>query len=125
MKLQVPYEEIESNIKILDELFSSYSVVNRIERLYAHFNHEEILYTSSFGADAAYLLHLVSRICPSQKVHFINTGYHFKETLEYKSTLQDLFQIEIIEILPDEKEYKFSLDKELWKIQPNRCCYIN
>lgn len=125
MKLQVPYEEIESNIKILDELFNSYSVVNRIERLYAHFNQDEILYTSSFGVDAAYLLHLISRICPLQKVHFINTGYHFKETIEYKDKLQDLFKIEIIEILPEKNEHIFTSEKELWKIQPNKCCYIN
>lgn len=125
MKLQVPYEEIENNIEILDELFSSYSVVNRIERLYSHFKPEEILYTSSFGADAAYLLHLISRICPTQKVHFINTGYHFKETLKYKNKLQDLFNLEIIDILPEENEHKLTEDRELWKVQPNRCCYIN
>ncbi len=125
MKLQVPYLEINKNIEILDELFSSYSIVNRIERLYNLFKPEEILFTSSFGNDAAYLLHLISRISPGQKVHFVDTGYHFRETEEYKNTLKNLFDLDIVEIRPDKDEHEFTTNKELWKIQPNRCCFIN
>jgi len=125
MKLQVPYENISENVAVLEDLFNSFSVVNRIERLYSVFKPEEILYTSSFGADAVYLLHLVNRICPSQKIHFINTGYHFKETLEYKDKLQNMFDLNIVEILPEKEEHKFTSNMELWKYQPSRCCHIN
>jgi phosphoadenosine phosphosulfate reductase len=125
MKLQVPYSEINNNIEILEELFSSYSVVNRIERLYSIFKPEEVLFTSSFGNDAAFLLHLISRISPSQKVYYINTGYQFKETEEYKNTIIQLTNLEIVEILPEKVDHEFTTQKELWKIRPDKCCYLN
>ena len=125
MNLQNHYWQKTDNINILEELFNSYSVVNRIERLYSIFNPNEILYTSSFGADSAYLLHLVSRICPNQKIYFLDTGYHFEETIKYKNDLQKLLDLNIIDVVPDKKEHLFSEKKELWKIQPDRCCHIN
>ena len=116
---------MENKVKVLNDLFNSYSVVNRIERLYTIFDPEEILYTSSFGTESAYLLHLISRICPTQKVHFINTGYHFKETIDYKDQLTKLFGLNLIEIHPEMNDHNFTRDKELWKIHPNKCCYLN
>jgi len=42
---------------------------------------------SSFGADAAALLHMVSRIDPATPVVFVDTGQHFPETLAYRDEL--------------------------------------
>lgn len=124
MKSQIPYE-VGNNILLLDKLFSSYSIVNRIERLYSYFNSDEILFTSSFGKDSVYLLHLISRIAPKQKVYFLNTGFNFIETEEYKNTLKELLNLDIIELLPLKKEHDFSIDNQLWQSNPNKCCFIN
>ncbi|MBV8439152.1 MAG: phosphoadenosine phosphosulfate reductase family protein, partial [Hyphomicrobiales bacterium] len=42
---------------------------------------------SSFGADAAALLHMVSRVDKSAPVIFVDTGQHFPETLAYRDEL--------------------------------------
>jgi phosphoadenosine phosphosulfate reductase len=42
---------------------------------------------SSFGADSAVLLHMVSRIDPLTPVLFVDTGKHFAETLAYRDRL--------------------------------------
>ena len=42
---------------------------------------------SSFGADAAVLLHMVSRIDKATPVIFVDTGQHFPETLAYRDRL--------------------------------------
>ena len=46
-----------------------------------------IALVSSFGADAAALLHMVSRIDPATPVVFVDTGQHFPETLAYRDEL--------------------------------------
>ncbi|CUH82627.1 phosphoadenylyl-sulfate reductase [Tropicibacter naphthalenivorans] len=42
---------------------------------------------SSFGTEAAVLLHMVSRIDPYVPVIFLDTGKHFAETLDYRERL--------------------------------------
>ena len=44
---------------------------------------------SSFGADAAVLLHLVAAVDRATPVLFIDTGKHFPETLNYRDRLID------------------------------------
>ncbi|QNT79212.1 phosphoadenylyl-sulfate reductase [Entomobacter blattae] len=44
---------------------------------------------SSFGADSAVLLSLVSQIDRDVPVLFLQTGKHFEETLDYRHTLAD------------------------------------
>src|SRR5690606_39280657 len=49
----------------------------------------EIAMVSSFGADSAVLLHLVSKVDPTLPVYFLETGKHFSETLAYVETLKE------------------------------------
>lgn len=44
-------------------------------------------FVSSFGADSAVLLHLVSHIKTDAQVIFLDTGFHFSETLAYRNQL--------------------------------------
>ncbi|SKA40669.1 phosphoadenylylsulfate reductase (thioredoxin) [Enhydrobacter aerosaccus] len=46
-----------------------------------------IAVVSSFGAESAILLHLVSRVDATIPVLFIDTGRHFPETLDYRERL--------------------------------------
>lgn len=52
--------------------------------------YRDILITSSFGTTSAVLLHLVSRMRPGYPIYFIDTGYHFEETIDYKNRLTRL-----------------------------------
>lgn len=47
----------------------------------------EVALVSSFGADAAVLLHLIAGIDPATPVLFTDTGHHFPETLAYRDAL--------------------------------------
>ena len=47
----------------------------------------KVAVSSSFGAEAAVLLHLVAEIDPTTPVIFIDTGMLFAETLSYRDTL--------------------------------------
>lgn len=125
MKLPPDYLDKNSQSRILSDKFSSYSIVNRIERLYQYYDANEILVTSSFGANAAYLLHLISRIKPEQKIHFIDTGFHFKETIQYKEKIKKLLNVELVELRANEADYQYSAKNKLWESDPDKCCHLN
>lgn len=45
--------------------------------------------TTSFGAQSAAFLHLISTVAPEMPILFIDTGYHFPETLTFSRELTD------------------------------------
>lgn len=109
----------------LNEQYNALSVYQRVEQLYKDFDADDIMITSAFAATSAFLLKVFSDINKDQVIYFIDTGYHFKETLIYKDYLTKLYDLNVVSIQADPKEYQFSKEKELWKNSPNRCCYIN
>lgn len=50
---------------------------------------ERLVMTSSFGAQAAVMLHLVTREVPDIPVIFIDTGFHFPETYRFADAMTD------------------------------------
>ena len=73
----------------LNEEYAPLNFEERIRRVYEDFIPEKVLVTSSFAATSAYFLHIISGIRPEQVIHFVNTGFHFKETLEYRDFLTE------------------------------------
>ena len=113
------------SIDALNDLFTPLVFSERIKKLYELFEEKEILFTSSFGTKSVFLLHLLHQIRPTQKVHFINTTYHFKETLEYKEKLAKLFNLNILEVRPAKEENQLTLEDRWWEDHPKMCCTIN
>jgi len=93
--------------------------------LYEIFEESEVLYTSSFGTSSAFLLNLVSKLRPTQKVHFIDTGYHFEETMNYKEGLTKRLNLKVTDVHPDEYLHSYSKEYKLWETDPNTCCHVN
>lgn len=86
---------------------------------------QDVLVTSSFGTTSAVLLHLVSRIKPECPIYFIDTGYHFKETIEYKDQLTNLLDLNVFDLRPNPTSHSMTREKELWSQDPDKCCEIN
>lgn len=118
----------QSMHKPIEELNRSYARLNvyeRVEQLYMDYDMKDIMLTSSFAATSAFLLKVFSDVNPKQPIFFIDTGYHFEETLIYKDYLTKLYNLHVVEVKPEKSEHEFSQTTELWKKQPNRCCHIN
>jgi len=116
---------LDLSVELLNEIFTSLDFEERIRLLYRYFDEEEVLFTSSFGTNSAFLLHILSRIRPTQKVHFIDTTYHFPETLAYKAELTRLFNLDVVEIKPEPEENALTREEQWWKDHPRMCCSIN
>ncbi|MFO7177867.1 MAG: phosphoadenylyl-sulfate reductase [Pseudomonadota bacterium] len=54
-----------------------------------------IIMTSSFGADSALMLHLVTRVIPDIRVVFLDTGYLFPETYRFAEELKKRFNLDL------------------------------
>ena len=55
--------------------------------------------TTSLQTHSIVLLHILSKIDKSIPIYFINTGYHFPETMKFREEVSSKLNIEIIEIL--------------------------
>ena len=73
----------------------------------------------------AYLLHLFSIYNPEQEVIFINTGYHFEETLTYKDYLSKIYNLRVREVKAEDYKHEFTTSDRTWTKDPDYCCTIN
>ena len=86
---------------------------------------ENVLVTSSFGTTSAVLLHIISRIKPDCPIYFIDTGYHFKETLRYKQQLTRLLNLNVVTLKPDPSKHMTTQVQQMWTKKPEACCEVN
>ena len=111
------------DIEALNIKYKTLSPEQRIQALYSDFN--AVLLTSSFGTTSAILLHMFSQLRPEQPVYFIDTTYHFQETLDYKQQLTQLMQLKVTDVRAEEWKNQFTKDDQTWSKNPDFCCTIN
>lgn len=85
-----------------------------------------IALVSSFGAEAAVLLHLAANIDPAIPVIFLDTGKLFGETLRYRDTLIGYLGLrDVRSIAPHAGRLAVEdPDGTLWRSAPDRCCAL-
>jgi phosphoadenosine phosphosulfate reductase len=85
-----------------------------------------IALVSSFGADSAVLLHMVSEIDRATRVIFIDSLRLFPETLAYRDRLIAQLQLtNVATVKPDEAPLAAEdADNFLWARHPDRCCEL-
>ena len=78
----------ETDVERVNESFLKMSAPDRIKWLNEQFGSRLVL-SSSFGLQAAVMLHLVSKNAPEMPVVWLDTGYLFEETYQYAEQLID------------------------------------
>lgn len=83
--------------------------------------------TSSFQSHSIVLLHIISRIDNSIPVVFINTGYHFPETVEFKDKVADEFGLNVTDLRSNTPKFmqRGADGRLLFTSDPDHCCYLN
>lgn len=114
-----------AELQVLNKKYKALPVKERIQALYKDFDVNEVMLTSSFAATSAFLLKLFSEVNQQQEVFFIDTGYHFEETLRYKKKLSQKYGLNVKSITALAEEHAFTQKDETWKKNPNFCCSIN
>jgi len=83
--------------------------------------------TSSFQTNSVVLLHLIAEHAPDVPVFFLDTGYHFPETLRFRDTLQETLglDIRILRSPVNRLQQRDSDGTMLFASDPEHCCHIN
>ena len=124
-----------SAISIDSELFDTLTLVlcsmkeaaifERLEELRSE--GKGMFVSSSFQSHSLPLLHLISRFDKDTPVLFINTGYLFPETIEFKNQIAESMGLVVTDIrstIP--KSHQRDADGNLlFASDPDRCCYLN
>jgi phosphoadenosine phosphosulfate reductase len=86
-----------------------------------------VVTTSSFQTQSVPLLHMISQICPEMPIVFIDTGFHFLETLAFRDTLVARWglNLQIVEPELSRAELALEYDEGLHDRDPDLCCYLN
>jgi phosphoadenosine phosphosulfate reductase len=74
--------------------------------------------TVSFGGGGIVLAHMLSEIDRSVPVMFLDTGFHFPETLAFKDSFVARYGLNLVELHPATEP------GPLYQTDPDRCCWI-
>src|SRR5208282_6799871 len=78
--------------------------------------------TSSFQAEDMVVAHLLRQRIPDLPVLFLDTGYHFPQTYEYRDRMTKEWSLNLVNVLPAqtvaEQESAFGV---LYQNEPTRC----
>jgi phosphoadenosine phosphosulfate reductase len=115
------------------------SEIGRLRRLYGHLAAQPLLramiaqefrgriaVVSSFGAESAVILALAAEIDPAIPVIFLDTGWHFAETIAYRDRLaSSLGLTNLRPVTPAALDLgREDRDNQLHASDPDRCCHI-
>lgn len=88
---------------------------------------KKLFVSSSFQTHSIPLLHMVTRVSPGIPFVFVDTGYHFPETIAFVRQVKDQFNLNLFHATSDRPKIE-QLDTEnrlLFATNPDMCCQIN
>jgi phosphoadenosine phosphosulfate reductase len=87
---------------------------------------DRLALVSSFGIESAALLKVMADVDPAIPVLFLDTGWLFFETLDYRDALIETLKLrDVRSIKPAEKTLDaVDPDRDLWFSNPDACCRI-
>lgn len=82
--------------------------------------------TSSFQTQSLPLLHMIAQAAPEMPIFFLDTGFHFPETLLFRDRLIDDWGLNVrtLTTLMGHADF-YQRHGELHRSNPDLCCYIN
>jgi len=87
----------------------------------------DIALSSSFQTQSLPLLHMAAQAMPDIRVFFLNTGYHFWDTMIFREQLARELNVNVIDLYRDQRwdVFRRRFGRELPAVDPNLCCYIH
>jgi phosphoadenosine phosphosulfate reductase len=89
---------------------------------------DRLAVATSFQSSGLVILHLLNRIRPRLPVLFLDTGFHFPQTLEFKDRVVRMWDLNLVELRgahgsPEAQARTYG--PELFRRDPDMCCEIN
>jgi phosphoadenosine phosphosulfate reductase len=101
------------------------SAIDVVESVLASHAEARVCLTCSFQAEDIIVLDLLRQRLPNIPVLFLETGYHFPETYEFRNKLAKEWQLNLVNVLPRktvaQQEAEFGI---LYREEPTKCCQL-
>ena len=83
--------------------------------------------TSSFQTNSVALLHVLSTHAADVPIFFLDTGYHFPETLRFKRELEARFGLQVRTLRSEVSrlQQRDAAGRLLFASDPDSCCHLN
>jgi len=113
-------------VERLNTSFESASAYFLLEHVLTFEFPNKIALVSSFGTEAAILLHMISRIRPQLDVVFIDTLKLFTLTHKYREQLTGLFGLQNVKVFTPDQSLIAQHDPtgDLWSKDTEKCCDV-
>ncbi len=117
---------IEATAAALDRELTHASPAEIVQSALRTIGRDKLAVVSSFGTESAALLKIVADVDPAIPVVFLDTGWLFQETLDYRDQLTDLLGLrDVRTIKPLEAALqRDDPDSDLWSSNPDACCQL-
>lgn len=79
---------------------------------------QRVCLTCSFQAEDMVVLDMLRGVRPDAAVLFLDTGYHFAETYEYRDRMAREWRLNLVNLRP-----RASVEEQLYRTSPDRCCH--
>ncbi|MDQ3940943.1 MAG: phosphoadenylyl-sulfate reductase [Actinomycetota bacterium] len=89
---------------------------------------ERLAVATSFQSSGLVILHMLQAIRSDVPVLFLDTGFHFDESLEFKDRIKKMWKLDLVELRGDHGSAERQAElygAELFRRDPNKCCEIN
>ena len=117
---------VEAAAAALDRELTDASPTEIVQSALRFVGREKLAVVSSFGTESAALLQIVADVDPAVPVIFLDTGWLFQETLDYRDTLTQLLGLrDVRSVKPLEAALRRDdPNTDLWFSDPDTCCRI-
>ncbi|GAB4418809.1 MAG: phosphoadenylyl-sulfate reductase [Anaerolineales bacterium] len=87
----------------------------------------QIAMSSSFQTQSMPLLHMVTRVRRDVLIFFLDTGYHFWDTLTFRERIASEWKLNVLDLYRDSRWDVFARQRTrtLPNEDPNLCCYLH
>ena len=88
---------------------------------------ERVSLASAFQAEGTAVMHMASQIRPGVGVLFLDTGFHFEETLAHKERIAELLGVSVADVRGEHTpaSQAAAFGERLYESDPEKCCDVN
>ena len=113
------------NVDRIAEVLEGFAPEQALDTVLAANENARVCLTSSFQAEDMAVLHILRTRIPEVPVLFLDTGYHFQQTYEYRDRIVKEWSLHLVNVLPartvPQQESAFGI---LYQSDPTRCCQL-
>jgi len=117
----------DEQLVALNERFEHAAPEEILEWALARSGFERVAVASAFQREGTCIIHMAIEIRPDVPILFLETGFHFAETLAFKQKLAEQFGLNVVDLTGDHTvdSQAEAYGPKLYERDPNRCCELN